>query len=344
MLQSLRSSPRPAARGAAKAQCRSSIPRTLRVLARAEATTTQVAAPAELWKELDATTENFRRAPPSMKIEYSGPVLESFNDLKAAGVTPKWGSELTDALKRRNVFQGELRQVGIKSPDKIAVPSVRNDAAFLITVVGSTSLLAVVAGATLPGDWGFFSSYLIGGITLAVLAIGSTAPGLLAVVIDKFSQVFPDYRDRVLKHEAAHFLLGYLLGVPITGYSVALGREHTEFAEAKLQQRIIERQLSDEEIDSLALVAVAGVAAEGRDYEEIMGQTADLFDLQRLLLRSKTKLSDAQQQNVTRWAVWAAAGMLRTHAEEHKALVEAMRRGASVAECVQAIEAAGAKA
>ncbi|KXZ55454.1 hypothetical protein GPECTOR_2g1003 [Gonium pectorale] len=218
-----------------------------------------------------------------------GPVKESFEKLREAGVTRKWGSELTDALRRRNVFIGELRQVGIKNPDKIAVPSVRNDAAFLFSVVASTSVLA----------------------------------------------------DRVLKHEAAHFLVGYLLGVPITGYSVELGREHTEFAEAKLQQRIIERTLTDEEIDALALVAVAGIAAEGRDYEEVMGQTADLFDLQRLLLRSRAKLSDAQQQNVTRWAVWSAAGLLRAHGQEHAALVEAMRRGASMAECVQAIEGAG---
>jgi hypothetical protein len=42
------------------------------------------------------------------------------------------------------------------------VPSIRNDAAFLAAVVGSTSVLAVIAGAVLPGDWGFFSSYLIG--------------------------------------------------------------------------------------------------------------------------------------------------------------------------------------
>ncbi len=54
-------------------------------------------------------------------------------------------------------------------------------------------MLAVAAGQ-LPGDWGFFSSYLIGGITIAVLAIGSTAPGLLSVIIDKFSQVYPDYK------------------------------------------------------------------------------------------------------------------------------------------------------
>lgn len=54
---------------------------------------------------------------------------------------------------------------------------------------------------------GFFVPYLTGGVTLGVLAIGSTAPGLLAVIIDRFSQIYPDYRERVLRHEAAHFLV-----------------------------------------------------------------------------------------------------------------------------------------
>lgn len=42
-----------------------------------------------------------------------------------------------------------------------------------------------------------------------------------------------------------------------------------------------------------------------------MGQTADLMDLQRILLRSNTKLSAAAQQNMTRWAVFAAGTLLR---------------------------------
>ena len=60
----------------------------------------------------------------------------------------------------------------------------------------------------LPGDWGFFGAYLTGGISIAVLAIGSINPGILAFIIDRFSQVYPDYRERVLAHEAAHFLVG----------------------------------------------------------------------------------------------------------------------------------------
>lgn len=54
---------------------------------------------------------------------------------------------------------------------------------------------------------GFFVPYLTGAIVLVVLAVGSTAPGLLQFVIGRFAQVFPDYRERVLRHEAAHFLV-----------------------------------------------------------------------------------------------------------------------------------------
>ena len=55
---------------------------------------------------------------------------------------------------------------------------------------------------------GFFVPYLVGGISIAVLAVGSTAPGLLQFAIDRFSLVFPDYRERTTRHEAAHFLTG----------------------------------------------------------------------------------------------------------------------------------------
>lgn len=56
------------------------------------------------------------------------------------------------------------------------------------------------------------------------------------------------------------------------------------------------------------------------------------------LSRSQTKMSDQQQQNQTRWAVYQAASLLRTHQAEYAALQAAMARGASVVECIQAIE------
>ena len=93
---------------------------------------------------------------------------------------------------------------------------------------------------------------------------------------------------------------------------------------------------------------MAGVAAEarwsgadGRD-GSVVGQTADLFDLQRVLNRTrkdgKTPLTNAEQQNMTRWAVWTAARLLRDHAAEVEAVKAAMQRGAPLTELVRAIE------
>jgi uncharacterized protein YlxP (DUF503 family) len=64
----------------------------------------------------------------------------------------------------------------------------------------------------------------------------------------------------------------------------------------------MQSELEAEDIDQLAVVAMAGVAAEAMQFEEVMGQTADLMDLQRLLNRSSVKLSNMQQQDATRWA------------------------------------------
>ena len=51
---------------------------------------------------------------------------------------------------------------------------------------------------------------------------------------------------------------GYLLGVPVAAYSLALGSEHTDFAEGKLQRRLIEGVLDAETVDLLSIIAMAG--------------------------------------------------------------------------------------
>ncbi len=60
--------------------------------------------------------------------------------------------------------------------------------------------------------------------------------------------------------------------VPVTGYSLDIGKAHTDFAEAKLQQRLVERKLSDEEINQLAVVAMAGATAEAMNYDQVCAQ------------------------------------------------------------------------
>ncbi|KAG6536809.1 hypothetical protein ZIOFF_001878 [Zingiber officinale] len=225
----------------------------------------------------------------------------------------------------------------------------RRMAAFLFTVVGTTGFLGVIAGQ-LPGDWGFFVPYLLGSISLIVLAIGSVSPGLLQAAIDGFSSFFPDYQERIARHESAHFLgdlltghgllVAYLIGLPILGYSLDLGKEHVNLVDEKLQELIYSGQLDDKELDRLAVVSMAGLAAEGLKYDKVVGQSADLFTLQRFINRSKPQISKDQQQNLTRWAVLFAGSLLKNNALVHEALMAAMAKKASVLECVQVIETA----
>lgn len=297
-----------------------------------------------LFQKLDTSIDALKSLPPSERqvgsLETSGTVLSVLEDLKTAELVSKFGS-LEPA--RRRIFPRELSGAGIINPESIGTPSVRNDFAFLTSVVGVTSVLAVVSFATLPGEWGLWVPFLVGGISFAVLAIGSVAPGLLEVFINLFSSVFPDYRERVLKHEAGHFLVAYLCGVPATGYSLDLGKEHTDLLEAKLQRRLNSKgKLSEAEVDTLAVIAMAGIAAEGMSYEEVTGQNADLLLLQRMLNRSEDKIAQNTQIDITRWAVCQAATVIKENAAAYEKLMVAMKEGASVSKCIEAIESESA--
>ncbi|KAJ8437980.1 hypothetical protein Cgig2_033713 [Carnegiea gigantea] len=309
----------------------------------------------------------------------SDAVKEALDRLSEIGWAKRWGSQ--PYVSRRATSLRELTSLGIKNAENLAIPSVRNDAAFLFTVVGTTGFLAVLA-RQLPGlpqslpkrvllkDWGFFLPYLIGSISLVVLAVGSISPGLLQAAISGFSSVFPDYQERIARHEAAHFLVAYLLGLPILDYSLDIGKEHVNLINDKLEKLIYSGQLDAKDLDRLAVVSMAGLAAEGLTYDKVIGQSADLFTLQRFINRSKPQLTKEQQQNLTRWAVsfqesgfsscvasvnildiytsltarflkvMFAASLVKNNKAVHEALMAAMSQKATVLECIQTIEMA----
>ncbi|KAI3981156.1 hypothetical protein MKX01_032296 [Papaver californicum] len=262
---------------------------------------------------------------------------EALDKLREDGWAKNWSSQ--PYVSRRMTSLRELTTLGIKNAENLAVPSVRNDAAFLVTVVGTTSVLAIITGQ-LPGDWGFFVPYLIGSISLVVLGVGSVAPGLLQAGIGAFSAFFPDYQERIVSHEAAHFLVAYLLGLPILGYSLDIGKEHVNLVDEKLQKLIYSGKLDAKELDRLAVVSMAGLAAEGLKYDKVVGQSADLFSLQRFINRSQPPIGKQQQENLTRWAVLFAASILKNNKAAYEALIAAMSNKASVLECIEAIEKA----
>lgn len=118
---------------------------------------------------------------------------------------------------------------------------------------------------------------------------------LLQAAISSFSLVFPDYQERIARHEAAHFLstalinlficmlkvialdmcdissssqilwvcvwplticvilVAYLLGLPILGYSLDIGKEHVNLIDERLEKLIYSGQLDAKELDRCLL-------------------------------------------------------------------------------------------
>ena len=63
---------------------------------------------------------------------------------------------------------------------------------------------------------------------LVGFGIGSTEK-LQAFLVSVQRQIFPVYRQRMVQHEAGHFLVAHLLGYPIAGYSTNAVKNAVEF-------------------------------------------------------------------------------------------------------------------
>ncbi|CAN6567725.1 unnamed protein product [Malus baccata var. baccata] len=286
---------------------------------------------------LVASSTDFRRLQ-RLRISASSSAAPSGVDLNTlqSAIAKKDSSAVKEALDQLTSLM-ELTTVGIKNAETLAVASVRNDAAFLFTVVGTTGFLGLLPGQ-LPGDWGFFMPSMLGSISLVNIGCWKHCPWvrvrqsfflLLQAAISGFSSFFPDYQNRIASHEAAHFL------------------EHVNLIDERLENLIYSRQLDAKELDRLAVVAMAGFAAEGLKDDKVTGQSADLFTLQRFINRSKPQLSkilldglDNRGKCFVYLQALFAGSLLKNYKAIHEAIVTAMSNKATVLECIEAIEKA----
>lgn len=161
-----------------------------------------------------------------------------------------------------------------------------------------------------------------------------------AILLELLGRSSPEDRDRVLKHEAGHFLVAYLLEISLTGYALSTweafrqgqpGRGGVVFAPVELTQ-----QVSPAVLQQYCTVWMAGIAAETLIYGSAEGGVDDRQQLRNALVQLGRQPSEAMQQE--RWSILQAKTLIQEHLPAYEALTSAMQQRASVEECCRAIK------
>lgn len=185
---------------------------------------------------------------------------------------------------------------------------------------------------------------------LAVLFLAWVADARLArgaAFETLYRAVKPEYAEKVLKHEAGHFLAAYLMGSPVRGYVLSAadalkagipGQAGTVFTDARLEAELQRGKLSGSALERFSIVLMAGIAAEALMYGQAEGGASDEAVLVGILGGISPPWPPAAVVNHARWAALEAILLLRQHATAYEALVDAMRDKRPLGECVAVIE------
>ncbi|CAM9854971.1 unnamed protein product [Ascophyllum nodosum] len=269
-------------------------------------------------------------------------VIEKMESLKSEGLAPRWNS--FNFGSRYPISQGQLKiQTGLDgkslAADGVELDDLKN-ALGVVTVV--SFICAIGFGAAIGGNVGASFTYFFALLPIIFLGLGSTSPGVIIAVIDNFKRKSKeDFEERRVRHEASHFLSGYLCGLPIKSYRAEGGTTLVEFydsVDGDLDGRSL--KFKPDEVDKVSIVAMAGAVGEAQAYGSATGGAADLDNLGQIMNQANPPMDGKAQQSQARWATLMAHRLLSSHDPELKALMEAFRAGKPVSECVAALEGA----
>ena len=265
--------------------------------------------------------------------------------LKSSGSLRGFGA--ARLVPKRDYALSELRLNDIEA-DKLLAPTESTIAGLRDAV--SKALLA------LAGAWVFAAHpdgrQLAGALAAAGGALATDqiafGGGVEALALDTAAQkTSPAYVSRLRLHEAAHFLVAYLMGILPKGYTLSsldAFREYgalnvqagCAFCDGEFQREVARGKIGSASLGRFSCVALAGIGMEYVAYGYAEGGVSDVRQLDGMLraLAFSQKKSDSE----VRWAVLNVITILRRHEPIVRALADAMARGATVGTCVRLIE------
>ena len=170
------------------------------------------------------------------------------------------------------------------------------------------------------------------------------------LLIDLISGQSSEYRQRIIHHEAGHFLVAHLLGIPVESYTLSAwqgikaglpGLGGVVVDTSAIQEAAPNRErLTTQVLNHYSMIWMAGIAAEKQTFGSAQGGEDDKAQLRKLWeLTSPKYRTSATAETQTRWAQMQANTLIETQSAAYKALVEAMSALRPVDECVAQIDA-----
>jgi hypothetical protein len=165
------------------------------------------------------------------------------------------------------------------------------------------------------------------------------------LLLDWLARASPQHRDRVVRHEAGHFLVAYLLGIPVTGYVLSAwealkqrqsGQGGVSFEDRELASSLEQGTLKAQLLDRYCTIWMAGIAAETLVYNNSEGGADDRSKLRTVLTPLGFSASACEQKQ--RFCALQARTLLQANWSAYEALVVAMQQGADLGECCRIIE------
>ncbi|NET58197.1 MAG: ATP-dependent Zn protease [Symploca sp. SIO2E6] len=184
----------------------------------------------------------------------------------------------------------------------------------------------------------------LGVLSIATLDTLSFQGKGVTLLLDWVAGARSQYRDRILHHEAGHFLVAYLLGIPITGYTLTAWEAFRQGKPGLGGVTFDTRELSPDPLaasevrltlERFCTVWMAGVAAENLVYDHAEGGAEDRQKLREAL--TSLGLPTNEYLMKERWATRQAQGIIEENFSAYEALVEAMKQRESVIECCEVI-------
>jgi hypothetical protein len=166
-----------------------------------------------------------------------------------------------------------------------------------------------------------------------------------SVLLDWMAGFSPEHRDRIIHHEAGHFLVAQQLEIPVTGYTLSAwealrqgqaGQGGVQFDTKELDAQLQQGQISAQWLDRFCTVWMAGVAAEKIVYGNAEGGADDLVKFRQTLMRFGFPVEQIEQRE--RLAILRAKTLLEKEQTAYEALVVALRERQAIEGCYQAIE------